>query len=136
MILYLNAEVGGLSIRSKIKKEKKIKTKTTNANRKQQKKKILLPRWDSNHDRLRGKRASQPLEYCIIWIVKRSMRYLCEFLYLVWETSSDNILRFLANSNFLNQQKGRGSLSVRKMNLRSHETSVSIVTQAICTGIL
>ena len=34
----------------------------------------------------------------------------------------------------LNQQKGRGSLSVRKMNLRSHETSVSIVTEAICTG--
>ena len=53
----------------------------------------------------------------------------------VWETSSDNILRFLANSKFLNQQKGRGSLSVRKMNLRSQETSVSIVTQAICTGI-
>ena len=52
-----------------------------------------------------------------------------------WETSSDNILRFLANSNFLNQQKGRGSLGVRKMNLRSHKTSVSIVTQAICTGI-
>ena len=51
------------------------------------------------------------------------------------ETSSDNILRFLANSNFLNQQKGPGSFSVRKMNLRSHETSVSIVTQAICTGI-
>ena len=49
--------------------------------------------------------------------------------------SSDNILRFLANSNFLNQQKGRGSLTVREMNLRSHETSVSIVTQAICTGI-
>ena len=34
---------------------------------------------------------------------------------------------------FLNQQKGRGSLSVRKMNLRSHKTSVSIVTQVICT---
>ena len=62
------------------------------------------------------------------------MRYLCEFLYIAWETSSDNILRFLANSNFLNQQKGRGSLGVRKMNLISHETSVSIVTQAICTG--
>ena len=71
----------------------------------------------------------------MIWIVKRSMRYLCEFLYLVWEINSDNILRFLANSNFLNQQKGRGSLSVRKMNLRSQETSVSIVTQVICTGI-
>ena len=63
------------------------------------------------------------------------MRYLCGFLYTLWETISDNILRFLANSNFLNQQKGRGSLSVRKMKLRSHETSVSIVTQAICTGI-
>ena len=62
------------------------------------------------------------------------MRYLCEFLFIVWVTSSDNILRFLANSNFLNQQKGRGSLSVRKMNLRSHETSVSIVTQAIAQG--
>ena len=59
---------------------------------------------------------------------------MCKFLYIVSETSSDNILRFLANSIFLNQQKGRGSLSVRKMNLRSHETSVSIVTQAICTG--
>ena len=35
---------------------------------------------------------------------------------------------------FLNQQKGRGSLSVRKMNLRSIKTSVSIVTQVICTG--
>ena len=55
--------------------------------------------------------------------------------YIVWETSSNNILRFLANSNFLNQQKGRGSLSVRRMNLRSHETSVSIVTQAIAQGI-
>ena len=35
VILYLNAEVGGLSIRLKIKKEKYQK-KTTNANRKQQ----------------------------------------------------------------------------------------------------
>ena len=41
MILYLNAEVGGLSIRLKIKKKiKKIKIKTTNANRKQQQQKI------------------------------------------------------------------------------------------------
>ena len=39
MILYLNAEVGGLSIRLKIKKRrKKIKIKKTNANRKQQQK--------------------------------------------------------------------------------------------------
>ena len=44
MILYLNAEVGGLSIRLKIKKEKekKIKIKTTNVNRKQQQKKINI----------------------------------------------------------------------------------------------
>ena len=134
MFLYLNAEVGGLLIRFKIKKEKNITIKTTNANRKQQQqKKILLPSWDSNHERLRGKRRS--LEYCIIWLVKRSMRYLCEFLFIVWVTSSDNILRFRANSNFLNQQKGRGSLSVRKMNLRSHKTSVSIVAQATCTGM-
>ena len=34
VILYQNAEVGGLSIRLKIKKEKNIKIKTTNANRK------------------------------------------------------------------------------------------------------
>ena len=57
--VYLNAEVGGLSIRLKIKKEKKYQNKN---NRRKQKttttKKILLPSWDSNHDRLRGKRRS------------------------------------------------------------------------------
>ena len=42
MILCLNAEVGGLSIRLKIKKEKNIKIKTTNANRKQQQKRINI----------------------------------------------------------------------------------------------
>ena len=62
------------------------------------------------------------------------MRYLCEFLFIVWVTSSDNILRFLANSDFLNQQKGRGSLIVRKMNFRSHETSVSIVIKSFAQG--
>ena len=51
---------------------------------------------------------------------------------MVWETSSDKILQFLANTIFLNQRKGHGSLSVRI--IISHETSVSIVTQAICTG--
>ena len=40
MILYLNAEVGGLLIRLKIKKEKKIKNKTLNANNKQQQQNI------------------------------------------------------------------------------------------------
>ena len=111
------------------KKKKKIKIKTTNANRKQNKK-------QKKYYCQAGIRTTIAcVEYCIIWIVRRSMRYLCEFLYLVWETSSDNILRFLANSNFLDQQKGRGSLSVRKLNLRSHQTSVSIVTQAIYTGI-
>ena len=56
-ILYLNAEVGGLSMRLKIKKrKKKIKIKTTKAKKKKEKKnKRLSPGWDSNHDRLRGK---------------------------------------------------------------------------------
>ena len=55
-ILYLNAEVGGLSMRLKIKKKKKkkIKIKTTKAkNEKEKKNKRLSPSWDSNHDRLR-----------------------------------------------------------------------------------
>ena len=43
MILYLNAEVGGLSIRLKIKKKKKnINIKTTNANRKQKQQKLNI----------------------------------------------------------------------------------------------
>ena len=49
--------------------------------------------------------------------------------------SKSNMPHQLFQSWGHNQQKGRGSLSVRKLNLRSHETSVSIVTQAICTGI-
>ena len=131
----LNAEIGGLSMRLKIKKKKdqnknnKSKHKTTTT-----KYKLVLRSWDSNHGRLHGKPEAWPLEYYIIWLVNRSIKYLCKFLYIVWETSSDNKLRFLANSFFLNQRKGRGNLSVRKMNLRSHEHSVSIVTQAICTG--
>ena len=134
MILYLNAEVCGLLMRFKMKKEKNVKVKTTKAKKKQPKNKRLSPSWDSIHDRLRGKQGSSPLGYCIIWLVNRSIKYLCKFLYIVWETRSNNILRFLANSIFLNQQKGHRSLSVRKINLRSHKTSVSIVTQAICTG--
>ena len=116
------------------KKEKKDQNKNNKSKKKENKNKRLLPSWDSDHDRLRGKQGSYPLDYCIIWLVNRSVKYLCKFLYIVWETRSYNILRFLANSYFLNQQKGRGSLSVRKMNLRSHKTSVSIVTQAISTG--
>ena len=139
MILYLNAEVGGFSIRLKIKKKKRKKDQNKNNKRKQKTTTTKKTYYCQAGIRttiacVKGERHSH---WGIVSYrkLKRSMRYLCEFLYLVWETSSDNILRFLANSNFLNQQKGRGSLSVRKMNLRSHKTSVSIVTQAICTGI-
>ena len=89
--LYLNAEVGGLSMRLKIKKRrrKKIKIKTTKAKKEKEKKnKRLSPSWDSNHDRLHGKQGSYPLDYRIIWLVNRSVKYLCKFLYIVWETRS------------------------------------------------
>ena len=87
-ILYLNTEVGGLSMRLKIKKrrKKKIKIKTTKA--KNKKNKRLSPSWDSNHDRLRGKQGSYPLGCCIIWLLNRFVKYLCKFLYIVWETRS------------------------------------------------
>ena len=78
-------------MRLKIKKEKKkIKMKTTKAKKKKNKNKNkrLSPSWDSNHDRLRGKEGSYPLDYCIIWLVNRSVKYLCKFLYIVWETRS------------------------------------------------
>ena len=75
-------------MRLKIKKEKKkIKIKTTKAKKKKENKR-LSPSWDSNHDRLRGKQGSYPLDYCIIWLVNRSVKYLCKFLYIVWETRS------------------------------------------------
>ena len=77
MILYLNAEVGGLSMLLKIKKRKKKKDQNKNnkSKKKKKKKKIksLSPSWDSNHDRLRGKQGSYPLDYCIIWLVNRSL---------------------------------------------------------------
>ena len=107
-------------MRLKIKKKEKKKDQNKNnksKKKKENKNKRLSPSWDSNHDRLRGKQGSYPLDYCIVWLLNRSVKYLCKFLYIVWETRSLNILRFLANSFFLNQQKGRGSLSVRKMNL-------------------
>ena len=65
-----------LKIKKK-KKKKKIKIKTTKAKRKRNKR--LSPGWDSNHDRLRGKQGSYPLDYCIIWLVNRSVKYLCNF---------------------------------------------------------
>ena len=65
---------------------------------------------------------------------KQIYKIFVQILYIEWETNGDNILRSLAKSTFITKQKGRGSHSVRKMNLRSYETSVSIVTQAICTG--
>ena len=76
-------------------KDKKEKKKDQNKNNKSKKKKIikknnkrLSPSWDSNHDRLRGKQGSYPLDYCIIWLENRAVKYLCKFLYIVWETGS------------------------------------------------
>ena len=66
-------------MRLKIKKEKKIKIKTTKAKKKKKKNKRLPQGWDSNHDRLRGKQGPYPLDYCIIWLVNRSVKYLCNF---------------------------------------------------------
>ena len=71
-------------MRLKIKKRKKRKKKDQNKNNKSKKKKEnknkrLSPGWDSNHDRLRGKQGSYPLDYCIIWLVNRSVKYLCNF---------------------------------------------------------
>ena len=89
-ILYLNAEVGGLSMRLKIKKRKKKDQNKNNKskNEKEKKNKRLSPSWDPNHDRMRGKQGSYPLDYCIKWLVNRSVKYLCKFLYIVWETRS------------------------------------------------
>ena len=61
----------------KKRKKKKIKIKTTKA--KENKNKRLLPGWDLNHDRLRGKQESYPLDYRIIWLANRSVKYLCNF---------------------------------------------------------
>ena len=72
-----------MRLKIKKKRKKKIKIKTTKAKRKrkekQKKNKRLLPGWDSNHDRLRGKQGSYPLDYCIIWLVNRSVKYLFNF---------------------------------------------------------
>ena len=77
------------AVKDKKREKKKIKIKTTKAKKKKENKnKRLSPSWDSNHDRLRGKQGSYPLDYCIIWLVNRSVKYLCKFLYIVWETRS------------------------------------------------
>ena len=77
------------AVKDKKKEEKKIKIKTTKAKKEKGKKnKRMSPSWDSNHDRLRGKQGSYPLDYDIIWLVNRSVKYLCKFLYIVWETRS------------------------------------------------
>ena len=76
-------------MRLKIKiKEKKDQNKNNKSKKNEKKNKRLSPSWDSNHNRLRGKQGSYPLDYCIIWLINRSVKYLCKFLYIVWETRS------------------------------------------------
>ena len=70
------------------KRRKKDQNKNNKSKKKTKKKLGLLPSCDSNQDRLRGKQGSYPLDYCIIWLVHRSVKYLCKFLYIVWETRS------------------------------------------------
>ena len=78
-----------MRLKIKKKEKKKIKIKTTKAKKnKENKNKRLSPSWDSNHDRLRGKQGSYPLDYCIIWPVNRSVKYLCKCLYIVLGTRS------------------------------------------------
>ena len=78
-----------MRLKIKKKRKKKIKIKTSKAKkRKENRNKRLSPSWDSNHDRLHGKQGSYPLDYCTIWLVNRSVKYLCKFLYIVWETRS------------------------------------------------
>ena len=51
------------AVKDKKKEKKKIKIKTTKAKKEKEKKnKRLSPSWDSNHDRLRGKQGSYPLD--------------------------------------------------------------------------
>ena len=69
-------------------KKKKKKDQNKNNKSKKKKKKKIVDKWNSNHDRLRGKQGSYPLDYSIIWLLDRSVKYLCKFLYIVWETRS------------------------------------------------
>ena len=61
---------------------------------------------------------------------------IAQILYLIWKTSGFNGIRFIANWNLINRQKGRRIPYVRKMNLASNESLISIETGAICTGNL
>ena len=54
----------------------------------------------------------------------------------MWKTSGYDGIRFIANRNLINRQKGRRIPNVRKMNLASNESLISIETGAICTGNL
>ena len=63
-----------MRLKIKRKKEKKEdQNKNNKSKQKENKNKRLSPGWDSNHDRLRGKQGSYPLDYCIIWLVNRSV---------------------------------------------------------------
>ena len=57
-------------------------------------------------------------------------------LYLIWKTRGYNGIRFIANWNLINRQKGRRIPYVGKMNLASNESLISIENGAICTGNL
>ena len=124
-------------MRLKIKKgKKKIKIKTTKAKKKKNKKK---------KKKIVAKLGFEPRS--LAWkarIISTRLLYhmaskdICKiFVQISVFRMGDQELKHITISsqlNFFNQQKGRGSLSVRKMNLRSHKTSVSIVSQVICTG--
>ena len=69
-----------MRLKTKKKKKKNIKIKTTKAKKKKENKnKRLSPSWDSNHDRLRRKQGSYPLDYCIIWIVSDLLNICANF---------------------------------------------------------
>ena len=75
----------------------KIKKKVQNKNNKS-KKKRLSPCWDSNHDRLRGKQGSYPLDYCIIWLVQ-----ICKiFVQISVHRMGDQELKHITISSQLN----------------------------------
>ena len=61
---------------------------------------------------------------------------MCKFQSFIWKTNGDNGIRFLANRNLIKPQKGRRILNVRKMNLTSNESLVSIKSEVICTECL
>ena len=55
-----------MRLKIKKKEKKRIKIKTTKAKtKKENKNKRFVTKWDSKHDRLRGKQGSYPLDYSI-----------------------------------------------------------------------